>query len=93
MREADIVRCCEINPVLRGWVDYYGRFNRAELNNLFRCLEVRLARWARQKYKRMRRNRTKSWEFMRTMRARTPGLFEHWRVLYTGRNGSMTRAV
>lgn len=83
----------KINPVLRGWIAYYGRFNRAELGGLFRGLEVRLARWARQKYKAMRRNREKSWDFMRTMRQRSPGLFSHWQVMYTGRNGSMTRAV
>ena len=83
----------DINPTLRGWIAYYGRFNAAEMLNVFRHLEQRLARWARQKYKGMRRNRTKSWAFLRTMREGTPGLFEHWRALYTGRKGSMTRAV
>jgi len=83
----------EMNSTLRGWIAYYGRFNIAEMHNVFRHLEQRLARWARQKYKSMRRNRTKSWAFLRTMRERTPGLFEHWRILYTGRKGSMTRAV
>lgn len=74
-----------INPVIQGWMAYYGRFNRAELHTLFAVLERRLARWARWKYKRMRRHRGRSWAFLRTMRQRMPGLFVHWQALYTGR--------
>lgn len=83
----------EINPVLRGWIDYYGRFNPAELGLLFKRLEERLASWMRRKYKGIRRNRKKSWEALLSFRQRMPSLFAHWRLLYTGRKGSMTRAV
>ena len=83
----------EINPVLRGWIDYYGRFNHAELSLLFKRLEERLACWVRRKYKSVRRNRKKSWDILLSFRQRMPGLFAHWRLLYTGRKGSMTRAV
>lgn len=82
-----------INPVIRGWIAYFGRFNRAELHALFARLEARLARWARWKYKRMRRSPRRAWEFLRRMRERTPWLFAHWQALYTSLNGSMTRAV
>ena len=83
----------EINPVLRGWIDYYGRFNHAELDLLFKRLEERLALWVRRKYKSVRRNRKKSWDILLSVRQRMPRLFAHWRLLYTGRKGSMTRAV
>ena len=83
----------EVNPVLRGWIDHYGRFNRAELGFLCTRLEARLARWVRRKYKSMRRSRTKPWRFLQAMRQRMPTLFEHWRLLYPVRGGSMTRAV
>lgn len=83
----------DINPVVQGWIAYYGRFTRAELGSVFAGLERRLARWARQKYKSMRRNRQRSWDFMRTMRQKFSGLFAHWRFWYSGRNDSMTRAV
>ncbi|WP_448152717.1 group II intron maturase-specific domain-containing protein [Castellaniella caeni] len=83
----------DVNPVLRGWITYYEQFTRAALSKLFCRLEARLAQWARWKYKRMRRNRTNSWEFIRAMHVRLPGLFEHWRIMCPPRDGSMTRAV
>ena len=74
-----------INPVVRGWIAYYGRFNHAELFSLFATLERRLARWARWKYKRLRRNNRRCWAFLSKMRERSPRLFAHWQALYTGR--------
>lgn len=74
-----------INPVIRGWIAYYGQFNRAELFGLFAGLERRLARWVRRKYKRMRRNGKRTWTFLAKMRKRSPHLFAHWQVTYTGR--------
>lgn len=74
-----------INPVIRGWIAYYGRFNRAQLFVVLTRLEHRLFRWVRRKYKRMRRNERRAWAFLRRMRKQMPGLFAHWPTLYTGR--------
>jgi RNA-directed DNA polymerase len=35
-----------INPIVRGWIDFYGRFYRSELNSLLRRIDEYLARWA-----------------------------------------------
>ena len=35
----------EINPILRGWINYYGKFYKSELNRLFTTLNSRLGRW------------------------------------------------
>jgi group II intron reverse transcriptase/maturase len=43
-----------LNPVVRGWVEYYGRYNRAELFSFLSRLDLRLAKWARRKYRRLR---------------------------------------
>ena len=51
----DIARM--FNPILRGWINYYGRYYRSALHGVFRCLDRRLVRWAQQKYKRLRRKR------------------------------------
>jgi len=49
----DIARM--LNPVLRGWWQYHGRFYPTEMwNMLFRCFDERLRSWLRQKHKHLR---------------------------------------
>ena len=43
-----------INPVVRGWMTYYGKFHRTALNGLLQRINTYLVRWARRKYKRLR---------------------------------------
>lgn len=73
-----------INPVVRGWVQYYGRYNRAEMFNLLVRLNLLLSRWARQKYRRLRGHKRRSWKWLTKIRSSCPQLFVHWQVLYTG---------
>ena len=42
-----------VNPVVRGWMAYYGKFYRTEPNSLLRRINAYLVRWARRKYKRL----------------------------------------
>ena len=42
-----------INPVVRGWMTYYGRFTRAALHPLPKRINGYLVRWARKKYRRL----------------------------------------
>ena len=68
----------EINPIVRGWIDFYGRFYRSKLNSLLRRIDEYLARWAMRKYKRLRRRPTRAFRFLAAVAAREPGLFAHW---------------
>ena len=43
-----------INPIVAGWISYYGLFGRKTLNQLLRRVNTYLTRWARRKYKRLR---------------------------------------
>ena len=45
------------NPVIRGWITYYGRYYPSALYPTLRYLDRRLSRWAMAKYKRLRRHR------------------------------------
>lgn len=74
-----------INPTVLGWLRYYGRFNIGVLQRLLVRLELRLARWARWKYKGLRRSPRRSFEFLRRIRLAQPRLFVHWQALHTGR--------
>ncbi len=42
------------NPVIRGWLQYYGRFYRSALYPPMRQLDRSLARWPYRKYKKLR---------------------------------------
>jgi hypothetical protein len=49
---AEIAR--QINPVVRGWMQYYGAFYRSALNPLLSRINAYVMRWLRNKYKRLR---------------------------------------
>lgn len=67
-----------INPIVRGWMNYYGRFYRTEMYGLLRRINTYLVRWARQKFKRLRAfKRVKRW--WHGILQRKPDLFVHWR--------------
>ena len=48
---ADLAR--RINPIVRGWMQYYGAFYRSALYQLLSRINAYLVRWIRQKYKRL----------------------------------------
>ena len=51
-----------LNPIVRGWMNYYGEFNRFEMYSLLERINTYLMRWARKKYKRLRTwKRFKTW--------------------------------
>lgn len=69
-----------LNPVLRGWIQYYGRFYRTALiRKLYRYLDDRIAAWLRQKYKKLRGHRLRSWRLLARIRSGDRDLFAHWR--------------
>jgi RNA-directed DNA polymerase len=66
-----------INPVVRGWMTYYGRFYRTALNGLLQRINSYLVRWAKRKYKRLRSfKKVRRWR--EGLTARQPRLFAHW---------------
>ncbi|WP_222721711.1 group II intron maturase-specific domain-containing protein [Actinomadura sp. HBU206391] len=66
-----------INPILAGWMHYYGRFYRSALYPLLMRINAYLVRWIRDKYKRLRRRR-KAFECMQGIAVRHPRMFTHW---------------
>jgi RNA-directed DNA polymerase len=66
-----------MNPVIRGWMSYYGRFYRTELHVLLRRINTYLVRWARRKFRRLRAfKRARRW--WNGLLRRQPALFAHW---------------
>jgi hypothetical protein len=66
-----------INPIVRGWMQYYGAFYRTELDPLLRRINACLVRLLRRKYRRLRSSRKARACWQRITRQQ-PGLYAHW---------------
>jgi len=67
-----------LNPIVAGWMNYYGRYSRAQMFPLLRRVNLYLRRWTSRKYRRLRTyKRFKRW--WTGLIEREPGLFAHWK--------------
>lgn len=73
----------ECNPILRGWINYYGCFNRSSLYPLFRYVNNTLIKWALRKFKKMK-SKTRVAIWLEKINERQPCLFAHWKIGMTG---------
>lgn len=69
-----------LNPYIRGWVTYYGKFRKHEMNLIFQLLHKRLVRWARRRYKRYKTRVNRAYMWLDTIRKQFPNLFYHWQI-------------
>ncbi len=72
------------NPIIRGWLEYYGKYNKASLDPVLRHINLTIIAWAMRKYKQLNRHKSKAAKFIRGIAERQPELFEHWKQ---GRKG------
>lgn len=66
-----------INPIVRGWMQYYGAFHRTELHPLLKHINAYLVRWIRRKHKRLAgfKKAKKCWTDITN---RYPRMFAQW---------------
>ena len=69
-----------VNPVVRGWISYYGRFYRSKLYPTLRHINDYLIRWAKGKYKRLRARTTRTRNWLISVAERVRSLFVHWQL-------------
>ena len=67
------------NPILQGWLNYYGAYCRSGLYPVWRHVNKTLIAWAMRKYKSFRRRKTRASIFLEGIMKLRPGLFVHWR--------------
>ncbi|MDT5045038.1 MAG: RNA-directed polymerase [Mycobacterium sp.] len=72
---AEIAR--QINPVVRGWMQYYGAFYRSARYPLLSRINAYVMRWIRNKYKRLRTTK-KAKACWQRITSQHPRLFAHW---------------
>ncbi|MFD7583902.1 group II intron maturase-specific domain-containing protein [Kitasatospora sp. NPDC059811] len=68
-----------VNPMVAGWINYFGRFRPWELHPFLMRINAYLVRWIRQKYKRLKAKR-KAIAKLREIAQRYPCMFAHWRL-------------
>jgi RNA-directed DNA polymerase len=69
-----------VNPFVRGWVNYYGRFYKSALTPVLRELERSLVYWVRRKFKRFARHGRRAVHWLGAVARREPQLFMLWQI-------------
>jgi RNA-directed DNA polymerase len=67
-----------INPTLRGWFQYYGRFYPSALRSIWRNIDWYLTQWVRRKYKRFAGHKRRARKYVELLANANPHLFVHW---------------
>jgi len=68
------------NPVIRGWINYYGCSCKSELYPVLRHMDRALTRWAQKKYKKLSRGKRRATYWLGRIARREPKLFAHWQM-------------
>ena len=78
----DIAR--QLNPLLRGWIEYYGRYAPSALYPLLRYVNQTLLAWVMRKFKRFRGHLLQASQFLQGLATERVDLFVHWQLGMTG---------
>lgn len=78
----DIARI--FNPVLNGWLNYYGCFNKSSLYPMVRHFNKTLVAFMMRKYKKLKGRKTKAAKVLEKISKNKPHLFAHWKRGMTG---------
>lgn len=69
-----------LNPLLRGWLGYYGRFAPSALYPVLRYVNQTLVAWAMRKFKRFKDHKIRASQFLQRLSKERPDLFAHWKI-------------
>ena len=73
-----------LNPLLQGWINYYGRYAPSALAPLLRYVNQTLLAWAMRKFKRFKAHKIRASQFLQKLTRASAHLFVHWRLGMTG---------
>jgi RNA-directed DNA polymerase len=71
-----------INPIVKGWVNYYNKFYKSALYPTIQWISELLIKWVRRKYKMLRYSSRKARHWLGRVAKRDPHLFAHWSMGY-----------
>jgi len=67
-----------VNPAIRGWVNYYGAYQRSSLGPVLRHINSHLLKWVKRKYKKRGRSTKRAKVLLESVALHRPELFVHW---------------
>ena len=70
----------KLNPRIRGWINYYGKYRISNLHSVFKLVNLRLVRWARIRYKRYKTSIKRAYKWLTRVQQQYPYLFYHWQL-------------
>jgi len=70
----------EVNPQIRGWINYYGKFYESSLSKLKNHIDRALVRWAGRKYGKLNHRKRRSYKWLDRVKSKVPNLFAHWNL-------------
>ena len=70
----------KMNPVIRGWANYFKEFGLAETKEILDFVNHTLVRWLKKKYKRIKKSNYKAWRLLSNIARVRPELFYHWQM-------------
>jgi RNA-directed DNA polymerase len=73
----------EINPIIRGWINYYGKYLPYELYKVLEHINLVIVRWLQRKYAKLERHKTRAFKLLKVMMNQRIELFAHWELLKT----------
>ena len=68
-----------INQIIRGWIIYYGKYYKSEMNKVFKILNRQIVKWAKNKYKKLKNKWNKARNWYESLLRYNPLLFVHWK--------------
>ena len=74
----------QLNPLLRGWIEYYGRYAPSALYPLLRYVNQTLVAWVMRKFNRWKGRKTRASQFLQRLAQERADLFVHWQIGMTG---------
>ena len=69
-------------PILKGWLQYYGRFHGSALKSVWRSMNMSLIRWLMRKHKKLVAHKTRAAERLKRLAQSQPSAFVHWSLGY-----------
>jgi RNA-directed DNA polymerase len=74
----------KLNPILRGWIEYYGRYAPSALYPLLRHVNQTLVAWVMRKFKRFKGHKIRASQFLQRLATARVDLFVTWQIGMTG---------
>lgn len=68
-----------MNPILNGWLNYYGKYCPSALYPMLDCFDRSLVKWSMRKFKKLQGHKTRAGKVIQKIRESKPKMFAHWK--------------